>query len=56
MLKTGESIVLFTAFLSFKMNFQFESILQVLDLMGAIWKEKSNRTSLHNYISIKVND
>ena len=39
MLKTGELIVLFTAFLSFKMNFQFESILQVLDLMEPFGKK-----------------
>ena len=39
MLETGKLIVLFAIFLSFKMIFQFESILQALDLKGSFGKK-----------------
>ena len=39
MLETGKLIVLFAIFLSLKMNFQFESILQALDLKGSFGKK-----------------
>ena len=56
MLETGESIVSFADFFIVESDFSISVNIASTRFDGDIRKEKSNQTSLHNFMSIKVNN